>query len=89
MKTAEIVTATRIEPTSESLIIYLGNERFSIPWERCSDRLKSASTQDRMHSELSPGGYGIHWPTLDEDLSIIALLRDSGVGVIEESTPKV
>jgi hypothetical protein len=26
-------------------------------------------------AELSPGGYGIHWPLLDEDLSISGLLR--------------
>ncbi len=30
---------------------------------------------ERMNAELSPGGYGIHWPLVDEDLSINGLLR--------------
>jgi hypothetical protein len=29
-----------------------------------------------MEAELSPGGHGIHWPLIDEDLSVSGLLRD-------------
>ncbi|MBX7175313.1 MAG: DUF2442 domain-containing protein [Saprospiraceae bacterium] len=29
-----------------------------------------ASDADRRDYQLSPSGYGIHWPKLDEDLSI-------------------
>ena len=28
----------------------------------------------RHRAELSPGGYGIHWPLLDEDISIGGLV---------------
>ena len=31
---------------------------------------------ERRRAELSPGGYGIHWPLLDEDLSIGGLWRN-------------
>jgi hypothetical protein len=46
-----------------------------IGWERCSPIFAAASAEDRRRAELSPGGYGIHWPTLDEDLSIGGLVR--------------
>lgn len=38
-------------------------------------RLLDASDADRMNWELAGGGYGIHWPTIDEDLSVEGLLR--------------
>ena len=38
-------------------------------------RLKSASAADRADWEPSAAGYGIHWPRLDEDLSVDGLLR--------------
>jgi Protein of unknown function (DUF2442) len=46
---------------------------FSFP---CSDypRLEAASPDERSRVELSP--FGIHWPDIDEDLSIAGLLRD-------------
>ena len=37
--------------------------------------LLHASPSDRARWSLSAGGYGIHWPTLDEDLSAEGLLR--------------
>lgn len=45
----------------------------------CSDcpRLARATEAQRANMELSP--MGIHWPDVDEDLSIRGLLRDSGM----------
>jgi hypothetical protein len=34
----------------------------------------SATRKQLENYEISPGGYGIHWPELDEDLSIKAFL---------------
>ena len=39
--------------------------------------MASATQLQRSTAELSPGGYGIHWPLLDEDLSVGGLLRHS------------
>jgi hypothetical protein len=36
--------------------------------------LAAAAPEERRRAELSPGGYGIHWPLLDEDLSIGGLV---------------
>ncbi len=39
-----------------------------------SKRLASAPREALEMFEISPSGYGIHWPLLDEDLSIDGLL---------------
>jgi len=38
-------------------------------------RLSGASEKQRRNWEISGGGYGIHWPDVDEDLSTEGLLR--------------
>jgi hypothetical protein len=38
-------------------------------------RLAQASQQARENWHVSGGGYGIHWPDIDEDLSTEGLLR--------------
>jgi hypothetical protein len=76
MRATELLTATTIETTREGLVLLIGKRKISIPWEKCSKRLATATEQERMNAELSPGGYGIHWPLIDEDLSVNGLLRD-------------
>lgn len=39
-----------------------------------SPSLEKASEIERKTFEVSPSGYGIHWPLLDEDISIDGLL---------------
>jgi len=38
-------------------------------------RLFDATPEQRSRWELAGGGYGIHWPDVDEDLSVEGLLR--------------
>jgi hypothetical protein len=38
-------------------------------------RLANATPAQRNHWEIAGGGYGIHWPEIDEDLSTEGLLR--------------
>jgi hypothetical protein len=38
-------------------------------------RLAGATAADRRNWEVAGGGYGIHWPDVDEDLSTEGLLR--------------
>ena len=38
-------------------------------------RLANATPEQRNHWQLAGGGYGIHWPDIDEDLSTEGLLR--------------
>jgi hypothetical protein len=56
--------------------IFVGMESglvFSFPCETYP-KLASATQEERSRMELSP--MGIHWPLIDEDLSIRGLLRD-------------
>ncbi len=39
-----------------------------------SERLRNATQKQRENFEISPVGYGIHWPDVDEDLSIDGLI---------------
>lgn len=38
-------------------------------------RLLHASSEQRKNWQISGGGFGIHWPDVDEDLSTEGLLR--------------
>lgn len=49
-------------------------KKISKKLEEISARLAQASDEARRNFEVSPSGYGIHWPDCDEDLSIDALL---------------
>ena len=69
----ERVKAVRF--SDDSLIVDPMNGRtISVPlvWY---PRLLQATAQQREQWEVCGGGYGIHWPDLDEDLSTEGLLR--------------
>lgn len=38
-------------------------------------RLEEATPAERQNYEISPSGYGVHWPDVDEDLSARGMLR--------------
>jgi Protein of unknown function (DUF2442) len=71
--TDERVCDVRFE--AESLIVDLMDGRtISVPiaWY---PRLVAASPEQRSNWQTCAGGYGIHWPEIDEDLSTDGLLR--------------
>ncbi|MGH8556042.1 MAG: DUF2442 domain-containing protein [Methylococcales bacterium] len=39
-----------------------------------SQVLSNATEEEQREFEISPSGYGIHWPLIDEDISIDGLL---------------
>jgi len=49
-------------------------KKYEINLTEQSDRLARASQEQRENVEVSPSGYGLHWPGLDEDLSIDGLI---------------
>ena len=72
---AKPVLAKAIETTPDALVLIMEDRAISISWEKCSERLAHASSIERARAELSPSGYGIHWPLIDEDLAVGPLLR--------------
>ena len=64
-----------VEFSVDSLVVGLKDgRRISVPlaWY---PRLADASPNARSNWRVCGGGYGIHWPDLDEDLSTEGLLR--------------
>jgi hypothetical protein len=58
----------------EFLVITIDGEEKQFPIKQISAALAQASEFERNNFEISPSGYGIHWPLIDEDLSIDGLL---------------
>ncbi len=66
-----------VEITEEMLSVFLmdgRNIRVPLVWY---PRLLNATVKQRLNWSVSGGGYGIHWPEIDEDLSTEGLLRGS------------
>lgn len=71
--------------TRDSLVVDLNDGRtISAPlvWY---PKLLAASPKERAHWEICGGGYGIHWPDIDEDLSVEGLLRGSPAPKLKQS----
>ena len=61
--------------TADSLTVALMDGRtISVPLT-CYPRLLQATHEQLANWKVAGGGYGIHWPDLDEDLSTEGLLR--------------
>ena len=58
------------------IILNIDGIELTIPLDKLSNRLKSATDIEREMYKISPSGYGIHWPLIDEDLSVDGILRD-------------
>jgi len=56
------------------LIITIDGVLNKFPLKEISPALEKASEAERNNFEISPSGYGVHWPMLDEDISIDGLL---------------
>jgi len=64
-----------VEFSDEFLIVGLMDGRqISVPL-KWYPRLEGAGSEKLSNWEICGGGYGLHWPELDEDLSTEGLLR--------------
>ena len=68
----DIPTSVRLQNNDIIVVLESGLE-FSFPCA-AHPRLAAATIEQRSNIELSP--MGIHWPDIDEDLSISRLVRD-------------
>ena len=69
--------ANAVEFTDESMQVYLTDGRMlSVPilW---FPRLSSATPAQRANIEIGGGGISLHWPDIDEDLSVANLMAGS------------
>ena len=71
---AKPVVAVAVQCTDDEIIISLSDGRrlsISIVW---FPRLEKASPLERADYELLGNGEGVHWPQIDEDISVAGLL---------------
>jgi hypothetical protein len=57
------------------LYLNIDGQSYRIPWQKCSQRLNCATLEERSFIQISPSGYGLHWPLIDEDLAVDPLLK--------------
>lgn len=68
-------TIQNISFGQNSISLEIDGKTYELPLDKVSNKLKGASEFQRKFFKLSPSGYGIHWPLIDEDLSIDAILK--------------
>ena len=60
--------------SGEYMILTIDGDEKKFRIKEISPALERASQDERNAYEISPSGYGIHWPLIDENLSIDGLL---------------
>ena len=71
----KVVMPSLIEVRGNQLFIVLSGNEYTFDLSDISDRLASAAQSVRQKFIVSPSGYGIHWPDIDEDISIPTLIK--------------
>jgi hypothetical protein len=59
---------------NDCMRVQIDGREYAFDLKDISPRLLHSSSEQRAKYEVSPSGYGIHWPLIDEDLSIDGLL---------------
>ena len=57
------------------ICLQIDGKSIKLPLGQVSKKLEIANEMERNLFTISPSGYGIHWPLIDEDLSIDSLLK--------------
>lgn len=71
------IQAMDIQPELDIMIIYLNTKAVISQNISTYPMLKSAEIAQLKQYEIIGGGTGIHWPMLDEDLSLKGFLQDA------------
>ena len=59
----------------DKLYLTIDGKDFSFYLDSLSQKFMKATKAELQNFIVSPSGYGIHWPLLDEDISIDGLLK--------------
>ena len=66
---------TNISVSAGRLHMTVDGKRYTVDLAAVSPSLAAAGPEDQRRVEVSASGYGLHWPTVDEDLSVDGLIR--------------
>lgn len=59
---------------ADLMLIEMDGIQYKVELKNVSSKLLNATNEERTNFEISPSLYGIHWPLIDEDLSIKNLI---------------
>lgn len=71
------IKGIEIKRDFNKLFVFLNTEHILVLPLSLYSRLKEATVKDLQNFTLIAGGTGIHWPNLDEDLSLKGFLKDA------------
>ena len=74
MKNKKIHNIQKIHFFKKIMNLTGDNNTYSIEVSTVSSKITDADQKQKSNFEISPSGYGIHWPEIDEDLSIDGLI---------------
>ena len=79
---------TDLSVSGTHLRVKVDGRIFDVDLAAESPLLAAATQEQREKIEVSPSGYGLHWPDLDEDLSVdglIGVTHNAPLAVAEDS----
>ena len=74
METNKYHNILNVRVDDDHLSFDLNGKHYDFSLFQNSEKLANASKVEREIFRVSPSGYGIHWPLVDEDISIDGLL---------------
>jgi hypothetical protein len=70
--------------SDDNMILTIDGEEKMFKIRDISSVLQQASEKERNTYEISPSGYGIYWPMIDEDIAVDGLL-----GIVHKRETKI
>ncbi len=77
---------SEVDVSGGKLSLVVDGKAIVKPLKDISTTLANASSAELEQFEVSPSGYGIHWPAIDEDILIDGLL---GIKHFRETVKKI
>ncbi len=65
---------TEIQFIGKAMSLNIDGRQVEVQLSKVSKKLFTASAIEKSIYKISPSGYGIHWPLIDEDLSVNQIL---------------
>jgi len=62
------------------MVLTVDDQVYRVDLAPVSERLANAGDATRRSYSISPSGYGIHWPDVDEDLTVDGLIASTHPG---------
>jgi hypothetical protein len=74
-KPMKVHDVQKVDFEGDTMMLVVDGATIRVSLNGVSERLGRATDPERRFYQVSPSGYGIHWPALDEDLSVDGLIR--------------